>query len=100
MWSEGICALMMLERDRGRGARRDSAEEGSASFDNELRDQDVSDGAAFFNDRAPAQPASLADDALLLSDLKKKASDGDQRKWGEASRLQAGSQGRCCSQNS
>lgn len=97
MWSKGI-VQMMLERDRDR--RESDLQKKARMIQNELRDQDVSDGAAFFNDRAPAQPASLADDALLLSDLKKKASDGDQRKWGEASRLQAGSQGRCCSQNS
>jgi len=97
LWSEGIIQLM-LERDRDK--RESDLQKKARMIQNELRDQDASDGAAFFNDREPAQPSSLAGDMQLLSDLNKKASDGDQRKWGEASRMQGEGRGRCCTQNS
>ena len=97
LWSKGILQLV-LARDM---EKRDSDLQKKARIvQNELRHQDASDGAAFFNDREPVRPSSLANDAVLRSDLNKKASDGDQRKWGEASRMQGEGRGRCCKRNS
>ena len=97
LWSQGIIQLV-LERDRD--ARDSDLQKKARMVQNELREKDASDGAAFFNDREPAQPPLLGNDMLLLSDLIKKASDGDQRKWGEASRMQGEDRGRCCKKNS
>lgn len=96
-WTEGIFALKS-ERDEARRER--DLQKKQHIIDNELRDQDASsDGAEFFKNKEPVNPQRLLQNSPLYKDTKKKASGGDQSKWGQDARARAaqgGRRGGCC----
>ena len=89
---------MKSERDEARRER--DLQKKQHIIDNELRDQDASsDGAEFFKNKEPVNPQRLLQNSPLYKDTKKKASGGDQAKWGQDARARAaqgGRRGGCC----